>query len=132
MKPILAPYQSILLSALRIITGLLMMQHGAQKIFGFPAPSGGSFDLMSQMGIAGVLELVGGFLIVIGLFTRATAFILSGLMASAYFIAHAPNGFWPLNNGGELAVLFCFVYLYLAAAGGGCFSIDAKRGKKTL
>lgn len=130
MKLSLAPYQGILLSVLRIISGLLMMQHGGQKVLGFPAASKGPFELFSQMGLAGILELVGGFLLAIGLFTRPTAFVLSGVMAVAYFMAHAGKGFWPMINGGELAVLYCFVYLYLAAAGGGTFGVDAMRGKK--
>ncbi len=130
MKLSLAPYQSILLSALRLISGLLMMQHGGQKVLGFPAPQKMPFDLMSQIGLAGILELAGGFLIAIGLFTRPTAFVLSGLMAVAYFMAHAPQGFWPMLNGGELAVLYCFVYLFLAAAGVGPFSADAMLRKK--
>lgn len=129
MKLSLAPCSSCLLSVLRIISGLLMMQHGGQKVLGFPAPSRSPFDLMSMSGVAGILELVGGFLLAIGLFTRPTAFILSGLMAFAYFIAHGSKGFWPMLNGGELAVLYCFVYLYLAAAGGGKFGVDAMMGK---
>tara|TARA_R110002050_G_scaffold57423_5_gene129348 strand:- start:270205 stop:270522 length:318 start_codon:yes stop_codon:yes gene_type:complete len=105
------------------------MQHGAQKILGFPAPQRYEFDLFSMMGAAGTLELFGGFLIVIGLFTRPTAFVLSGLMAFAYFIAHAPQAFWPILNGGELAALFSFVFLYLSAAGAGEWSIDHYRSK---
>ncbi len=130
MKFSLAPYQSILLSALRIISGLLMMQHGGQKVLGFPAPSKGAFELMSKMGAVGMIELVGGFLLAIGLFTRPTAFLLSGLMAFAYFIAHGLTDFWPMINGGELAVLYCFVYLYLAAAGGGYVGVDAMLARK--
>lgn len=130
MKISLAPFQSTLLSALRLISGLLMMQHGGQKVLGFPAASKAPFELISQMGLAGILELGGGFLIAIGLFTRPTAFVLSGLMAAAYFIAHGPSGFWPMLNGGELAVLYCFVFLFLAAAGGGRFSVDAILGEK--
>ena len=99
-------------------------------MLGFPAESKAPFDLMSMSGTAGILELVGGFLLAIGLFTRPTAFILSGLMAFAYFIAHGLNEFWPMLNKGELAVLYCFVYLYLAAAGGGKFGVDAMLGKK--
>lgn len=113
-----------LLSIMRIVTGFLFMQHGGQKIFGFPAPQRNEFDLFSLTGVAGSLELIGGFLIVIGLFTRPTSFLLSGLMAFAYFIAHAPQGFWPILNRGELAALYCFVFLYLAAAGAGVWSID--------
>ncbi|MDF1860358.1 MAG: DoxX family protein [Verrucomicrobiales bacterium] len=130
MKLSLTPYQGILLSVLRIISGLLMMQHGGQKVLGVPAASKAPFELFSQMGLAGILELVGGFLLAIGLFTRPAAFVLSGVMAAAYFMVHAGKGFWPMLNGGELAVLYCFVYLYLAAAGGGTFGVDAMRGKK--
>jgi len=130
MKLSLAPYQTFLLSALRIISGLLMMQHGGQKVLGFPAPSKGAFELMSKMGAAGMLELVGGFLLAIGLFTRPTAFVMSGLMAFAYFIAHGLTDFWPMLNGGELAALYCFVFLYLAAAGGGYFGVDAMLNRK--
>jgi len=129
MKQLITSCQPKLLSLLRIVTGLLFMQHGAQKIFGFPAPQRGEFDLLSMMGAAGTLELLGGFLIVIGFFTRPTAFILSGLMAFAYFIAHAPQAFWPILNGGELAALFCFVFLYLSAAGAGVWSVDQYRSK---
>lgn len=115
-----APY---LLSLLRIITAFLFMEHGAMKLFGYPAPMG-DIPLFSLMGLAGTLEAFGGFLILIGLFTRPVAFILSGEMAFAYFMAHAPNGFWPVMNHGEAAVLYCFLYLYFAAAGGGPWSVD--------
>ncbi|HVF66334.1 MAG TPA: DoxX family protein, partial [Pyrinomonadaceae bacterium] len=99
-----------LLSVLRIITGFLFMAHGAQKLFGFLAPPGmSSAPTGSLMWVAGVLEFFGGLLFLIGLFTRPVAFILSGLLAVAYFMAHAPGGFWPLQNKGELAVLYCFV-----------------------
>jgi putative oxidoreductase len=87
------------------------------------------FSLLSLMGVAGVLEFFGGLLILLGLFTRPTAFILSGLLAVAYFMAHAPGGFWPIQNQGELAVLYCFVFLYLAAAGGGEWSVDRLLGR---
>ncbi len=114
-----------LLSVLRIITGFLFIAHGTQKLFNSPAsPQNASVPLMSFMGFAGILEFVGGLLILIGLFTRPTAFILSGMMAVAYFMAHAPQGFLPLVNKGELAVLYCFVFLFLAAAGGGTWSLD--------
>lgn len=119
------------LSLLRIVTGLMFMQHGAQKIFGFPAPARGPFELMSQMGIGGVLELVGGALIVLGLFTRPVAFILSGMMAVAYFQFHASSSLYPLVNQGELAALYCWVFLYIAFAGGGAWSVDALRTKQT-
>ena len=120
-----------LLSVLRIIAGFLLMQHGLQKVFGMlrppaapgsPPPAG--FDPFSLVGVAGVLELVGGLLLIVGLFTRPVAFILSGLMAVAYFMVHAPQGFWPVLNKGELAALYSFVFLYLAAAGGGEWSLD--------
>ncbi len=114
-----------LLSVLRIIAGFLFMAHGAQKLFGFLAPPGTPTPpLMSQIGIGGVLEFVGGILLMLGLFTRPTAFILSGTMAVAYFQMHAPRGFWPLQNRGELAALYCFVFLFLAVAGGGAWSLD--------
>jgi len=112
-----------LLSVLRIITGFLFMEHGTMKLFGFPAPMG-DIPLLSLMGMAGTLEVVGGFLILVGLFTQPVAFILSGEMAFAYFMAHAPQGFWPALNHGEPAVLYCFIFLYLAAAGGGSWSVE--------
>jgi len=112
-----------MLSIMRIVTALLFMQHGGQKLLGIP-PAQQSPPLMSLMGLAGVLELFGGLLILLGLFTRPVAFILSGQMAVAYFMAHAPEGFWPLLNRGELAALYCFVFLYLAVAGGGSISLD--------
>jgi putative oxidoreductase len=114
------------LSVLRIVTALLMMQHGAQKLFGFPAgtPAMPASPLLSIMGFVGILEFFGGLLLLLGLFTRPVAFILSGLLAVAYFIAHAPRGFWPALNQGELAVLYSFVFLYLAVAGGGSWSVD--------
>jgi putative oxidoreductase len=117
-----------MLSVLRIMTGLLFLQHGTGKHLGFPP-----FDappLMSPGGIAGVFELVGGILIILGLFTRPVAFILAGMMAVAYFWIHAPGSFFPILNAGELAVLYCFVFLYLMCAGPGPWSIDAKRGGK--
>ncbi|NLT69390.1 MAG: DoxX family protein [Verrucomicrobiaceae bacterium] len=130
LNSFLTSWSGKLLSLLRIISAGLMMQHGGQKVLGFPAPSKMEFVLFSQIGVAGVLELVGGFLLLIGLFTRPVAFLLSGLMAVAYFIGHASGGFWPMLNGGELAVLYCFVYLYLAAAGGGDWSADRLLSKK--
>ncbi|MEH6566527.1 MAG: DoxX family protein [Halopseudomonas sp.] len=130
MHAILIAWQPRILSVLRIVTALLFMQHGMQKIFGFPVAARGEFDLFSMSGVAGSLELVGGFLVLIGLFTRPVAFLLSGLMAFAYFIAHAPQALWPLANGGELAALFSFVFLYLFFAGGGAWSVDQLRGAK--
>lgn len=114
---------------LRVITGLLFMQHGVQKLFGLLVdPSrtwGGPPPMFSQFWFAGVLETFGGLLIVLGLFTRPVAFLLSGEMAVAYFQAHAPESFWPVLNGGENTVLFSFVFLYLFATGAGRFSLDA-------
>ena len=113
------------LSVLRIATAFLFMPHGAQKLFGFLAPQHTILPpLFSLLGLAGMLEFFGGLFILLGLFTRPVAFILSGEMAVAYFLAHAPQGFWPLRNGGDLAVIFCFVFLYLAFAGGGAWSLD--------
>lgn len=119
-----------LLSILRIVTGLLLLQHGTAKLFKIPVvPTFANLSITSLPGLAGILELVGGVLIILGLFTRSTAFILSGMTAFAYFIAHAPRGFYPILNGGELAALYCFVFLYIAAAGPGPWSIDAARKK---
>src|SRR5688572_10359903 len=116
-------------STLRIMTGLLFLQHGMTKYLGFPASDMTGVDPASMGGIAGILELVGGALIVIGLLTRPVAFVLSGLMAAAYWIAHAPSSFFPLVNQGELAIMYCFAFLYLACAGPGPWSVDAARGK---
>jgi putative oxidoreductase len=117
-----------LLSVFRIVLGLLFLAHGLVKLFGFPTGAQpGVVPLMSIFGLAGVLELVGGAAIVLGLFTRPIAFVLSGQMAIAYFMAHASQGFFPILNGGELAILYCFAFLYLAAVGAGPWSIDARR-----
>ena len=127
---LLATWTPRLLGILRIIAGFLYLQHGTAKLFG--APHVAMFDglqVLSLMGVAGILELVGGALLLLGLFTRPVAFILSGQMAAAYFMAHAPQGFLPILNGGELAVLYSFIFLYFAAAGGGAFSLDELRGK---
>ncbi|HET9982319.1 MAG TPA: DoxX family protein [Longimicrobiales bacterium] len=109
---------------LRVVAGLLFAQHGAQKLFGW---FGGQqvTDLLSQLGIAGVLEFVGGLLIAIGLFTRPVAFVVAGEMAVAYFLQHASHGFWPILNRGEPAVLYCFIFLFFAAHGAGPYSLDA-------
>ena len=118
------------LSLLRIVAGLMFIQHGTQKIFHFPEAARGPFDLMSQMGIGGVLELVGGVLIVLGLFTRPVAFVLSGMMAVAYWQFHGLSSPYPLVNGGELAALYCFVFLYLAFAGPGAWALDNMMGRR--
>ena len=112
------------LGVLRIVTGFLFTAHGTQKVLNFPAAEKGAAELFSFMGFAGLLEVVGGILIILGLFTQVTAFVLSGMMAVAYFMAHAPAGFLPIVNKGELAVIYSFVFLYLAFAGGGAFSLD--------
>ena len=120
-----APY---FLSVLRIIAAFLFIQYGGGKILAWPAavmPGGGTAPLASQAGVAGLLELGGGALLLVGLFTRPVAFVLSGLMAFAYFIGHAAGGFWPVLNGGAPAVIFCFVWLHFSAAGGGPWSLDA-------
>ncbi len=122
-------WQPKVLSVLRFMTGFLMLWHGSQKLFGFP-PSGKPGELSGLMLVAGILEFFGGVLILIGLLTRPTAFILSGLMAVAYFMAHGLNALLPIVNKGELAVLYCFVFLYLFVAGGGEWSIDNLIKKK--
>ena len=112
------------LSVLRIVTGLLFLEHGTGKLLGFPPSDHVASTVFSLIGVQGVLELLGGFLILIGLFTRPVAFILAGDMAVAYFMAHAPKSFFPTVNGGQLAILFCFVFLFLAFAGRGVWSAD--------
>ena len=119
-----------ILALLRIVAALIFITSGTMKVFAFPAgvpPDGGTVPLMSQAGIGGLLEVVGGGLLLLGLFTRPTAFILSGMMAVAYFQFHAPGGFWPTINGGIPAILYCFVWLYFSAAGPGAWSLDAAR-----
>ena len=131
MDSFLQAWSPRVLSLLRIMTGLLFMEHGTAKLLGFPnVPDFAKLELASLIGLSGILELVGGALIVIGLFTRATAFVLSGMMAVAYFLAHAQQGFFPLLNLGELAILYCFVFLYFVFAGGGAWSVDAARGAR--
>ena len=116
-----------MLSVLRIVTGLLFLQHGTMKYFNFPPSEMFAGGLDGLMRAAGAIELVGGILIIIGLFTRPVGFICSGFTAAAYFMAHAPQGFFPALNGGELAALYCFVFLYFAAMGSGRWSLDALR-----
>lgn len=122
----LGPY---LQSLLRIVAAFMFMQAGTMKWFGWPMamPGGGHPSPLSQVGIGGILELVGGLLLLIGLFTRPVAFILSGEMAVAYFQFHHPNGFWPIVNQGQPAVLYCFIWLFFSAAGPGPWSVDALR-----
>jgi putative oxidoreductase len=121
--------EQVALNLLRIVTGFLVWQHGAQKLLGFPGgePVG---DFFGMMGLAGILEMVGGAMLVLGLFARPVAFVLSGEMAWAYFSVHAPNGFWPIQNGGEMAAFYAFLFLYVAARGGGVFSLDGLRQLK--
>ncbi len=128
-------YTGIAHALLRIVTGAAFMQHGVQKLFGLlgdpSRPWNGPPPAFSQFWFAGVLETFGGALIVLGLLTRPVAFLLSGEMAVAYFQAHFPRAFWPVRNGGEVVVLFCFIFLYLSAVGAGPFSVDAAwRGRR--
>jgi len=120
-------WHGLTLSALRVASGLLLVQHGTAKLFGFPGGQRANIDLNTLSGWTGPIEFTGGLLLIFGLFTRPTAFILSGFMAVAYFMVHAPRGFFPLLNGGELAALYCFVFLYLSVAGGGILSLDRRR-----
>jgi len=124
MNSTIANWTPRLLSVLRIVSAFMFVAHGTQKWLDFPVPRSSPVSFWSLGGAAGLLELFGGALLLVGLFTRPVAFLLSGLMAFAYFIGHAPQGFWPIVNRGELAALYCFLFLYLAAAGGGPWSID--------
>lgn len=121
----LRPYT---LAALRIIAGLLYFAHGTQKLFSFPIPGPETLNAMALT--SRILEVVGGILIIIGLFTRPVAFVLSGHMAAAYFIAHAPQSFYPVANGGDAAILFCFVFLLLVTHGPGAFAMDNRAGPR--
>lgn len=125
----LSRYQPQALAVLRIMTALLLMEHGTQKLLGFPASTmeGGGGELSGLMLVAGILEAFGGFLILIGFLTRPVAFILCGFMAVAYFMAHAPQNFFPVNNMGDAAILYCFIFLYLFFAGPGVWSVDSSR-----
>lgn len=125
----LAPYTDHLLGLLRVMAGLLVLEHGTTKYLSFPVSKYSGVVPLSLNGAAGAIELVGGALIVIGLCTRPVAFLISGFTAAAYFMVHFPQGFFPLLNGGELAILFCFVFLFIAAAGGGKWSVDAMRSQ---
>jgi putative oxidoreductase len=122
-----AVYEPQMRSVLRIVTGLLFLQHGTQKLLGFPDPSKGPVEsFASLMGLAGVIEFAGGILFIIGLFTRPVAFICAGFTAVAYWMAHAPQSVYPIMNMGELAILYCFVFLYFVAAGAGPWSLDKR------
>ncbi len=120
------------LSILRVVTGLLFMEHGLSKIFDFPPqPNHRPYVLLTLVpGLAGILEALGGLLVTLGLYTRIVAFLLSGEMAFAYFMSHAPRGFFPLLNGGDAAILYCFVFFYLWVAGGGAWSLDRLRASR--
>ena len=119
------------LSILRIVAALLFFEHGTSKLLGFPPSDHSGPEVLSLSWIAGALELVGGALLIVGLFTRPVAFILAGEMAFAYWMAHAPKSAFPLLNGGDSAILYCFVFLYLAFAGGGPWSLDALRRRQS-
>jgi len=133
LKLYVEKWTPVVRSIMRIFIALLFMEHGAQKLFAFPAAmdslNGGTVAILSLLGVAAVLELFGGLFILLGLFTRPVAFILSGQMATAYFMVHAPMGFWPALNHGELAIIYCFIFFYLAFAGGGSISLDRRLRK---
>ena len=125
MERWLGRFSEIAYALLRVIAGLMFAMHGTQKLFNFPAGGQGPVQIASLPGVAGIIEVVGGLLIAVGFLTSFAAFICSGEMAVAYFMVHAPNGFWPVVNQGELAALYCFVFLYMATRGGGLYSVDA-------
>ncbi|HWZ69047.1 MAG TPA: DoxX family protein [Stellaceae bacterium] len=123
----IASWSPRMLSVLRIMTGLLFLEHGTQKLFAFPPPANPGPALFSLLGVQGIIELVGGTLLALGFLTQPVAFVLAGDMAVAYFMRHAPRDFFPALNGGKLAILYCFVFLYLFVAGGGVWSVDEWR-----
>ena len=124
-------WRPAVLSMLRIVVALLFVEHGLMKLFGFPAPQPGTENgLPPMLLVAALIETIAGGLVAVGLFTRAAAFLCSGMIAVGYFSAHAPQGFWPALNGGEPAVLFAFTFLYFVFAGGGAWSLDALRGSR--
>jgi putative oxidoreductase len=130
MTETMAAWAPRALSVLRIITGLMIIEHGMAKLLGWPVVAAfAQLRLFSLLGLAGTLELIGGVLLILGLFTQPAAFILSGEMAVAYFMVHAPRSFFPLINGGSLAIIYCFACLYLSTAGGGPWSVDATMKK---
>ncbi len=128
MEKVLGKFSPQIYALLRIVAGLLFAQHGAQKLFAVLGREE-AVQLASRMGLAGAIEFFGGLLIAFGLFAGLAAFIASGEMAAAYFIAHAPRGLFPIQNEGELAMLYCFLFLYIAARGSGAWSIDGALGK---
>jgi putative oxidoreductase len=129
--PIPARWSGYLLSVLRIVAAFLFIAHGTQKLFAWPIDEPrDAAQLLSLMGLAGALKTFGGTLLLLGWLTRPVAFLLAGEMAVAYFMSHLPRGFWPILNRGELPVLYCFLFLYLAAIGGGPWSIDAARSRR--
>jgi putative oxidoreductase len=125
-----ATWSPRVLSIVRIITGLLFLEHGLSKYLGFPVPGPATFHVLGILGLAGAIEIVCGVLVTIGLFTRAAAFIASGEMAFAYFMSHFPKNFFPMANGGDAAVLYCFIFLFFAVEGGGPWAIDAARSRR--
>ncbi len=128
MEKILASYAPQIYAIMRIVVALLFLCHGLQKVFGlFGGVNGAAVPLFSLFGLAGIIEIIGGALIALGLFTGTVAFILSGEMAAAYFMGHLPTSSWPIENQGELAVLYCFIFLYMATQGAGIWSLDGTR-----
>ncbi len=130
MEKYLGSVSPYVYALLRIVAGIMFAMHGSQKLLGYPG-DGNTVELVSLMGVAGIIELVGGILIAIGFLTSWAAFISSGQMAVAFFMAHVPQGWNPLENGGELSVLYCFLFLYIASRGAGIWSIDAAMRKGT-
>ena len=129
MERLLGPYSTFVHAVLRIVAGVLFFQHGLPKLCGYPGASAAA-ERFSQFWFAGIIEVFGGLAIALGLFTSVVAFIASGELAVAYFQAHAPRGFWPVVNGGELAAIFSFVFLYFAATGSGRWALDAFRRQR--
>lgn len=123
-------YAPSMLAVLRIMTALLFLAHGTQKLLGFPSSPNPGPGLFTIYGLAGALEIIGGVLLVLGLWTRPVAFLVSGEMAVAYFMGHFPRAFFPAQNGGDAAILFCFIFLYLVFAGPGAWSLDSTRSRK--
>jgi putative oxidoreductase len=127
-------YEAVMLSVLRIVAGLIFLAHGTQKFLSFPSGerAGSGLALANLGAYAGLIELIAGTLITLGLFTRGASFVASGTMAVAYWLAHAPQSFFPVNNGGDAAILYCFIFLYFVFAGPGSLSIDAARGRAAM